>query len=694
MAELLFEIGCEEMPARFVAPAIDQLAELATKELDFQGLSFDDLATFGTPRRLVLAIKGLADGQEDSEQVSLGPPVKAAFDADGQPTKAAMGFAKGQGVAVEDLTTIDTDKGPRVGVRKQIKGRLASEVLTESLPALVAKLSFPKTMRWGAQSFRFARPIHWFVALLDGVVIPFEMAGITSGNTTRGHRFMAPAPIEVSGADDFLEKMDQASVMVKRDERKAAVIAEIESAAAQSGGKLVPDEELIEEVTDLVETPVACLGSFDQEFLEVPRAVIISAMREHQRYFALEDESGKLLANFIAVNNTRTKDLAVVAQGHERVLRARLADARFFLFEDIKTSLLDRLDDLKDVTFHAKLGTSYEKVQLAAGLAGYLAEQLGLDAAQVDLAAKLAKCDLVTLMVGEFPSLQGVVGEQYALREGVDPVVAAAIREHYQPVGSGGELPSGDIGAVVGLADRFDSICAFIGVGLTPTGAADPYALRRAAIAVIRIIIEKDYTLSLSELTKHAVANRKQWIEARGKLQPDEVAAAVSGFFQNRLQSLLVDQNVPTDVAQAVLEAGFDDLVDAKARALALAQVKDSPDFAPLAAGLKRVMNILRKADKVPEGAPSEDLLEPGAERELYDAFGALADEAAQRIAGGDYLGFLQGMSGLKAPIDKFFDDVMVMVEDEALRSNRLALLNHIAALFGRVAQFTHLQLT
>ncbi len=702
MPELLFEIGCEEMPARFVPPAIEQMVSLARAELAGQGLGFAEIKAHGTPRRLALVVTGLDQGQADREEVALGPPVKAAYDAEGQPTKAALGFARGQGVAVEALETIDTDKGPRVGVRKQISGRPAGEVLAELLPRLVTKLPFPKSMRWGSGSFRFARPIHWFVALLDGQVIPFELAGIKSGDQTRGHRFMAPGWIKLSGPADYLERLGQASVMADRDQRRRATAEQVAKAAAASGGRLVPDEPLIDEVTDLVELPVACLGSFDREFLEVPRAVIISAMREHQRYFALEDDQGNLRPNFIAVNNTQPRDLAVVTQGHERVLRARLADARFFLTEDSKTPLIDFLEDLKEVTFHSRLGTSFEKVQLVKDLALFIAERLGhLDQAQVARAAELAKCDLVTEMVGEFPSLQGVVGRDYALRSGEDPAVAEAIAEHYRPTAAGGELPSGDLGAVVGLADRLDSICGFLGVGMAPTGAADPYGLRRAAIAVIRIITEKGYNLSLDELIDRAVAGRQPWIEAAAqkgrKPSPadlEQVARQAHRFFQNRFQGLLTEQGVPTDVAQAVLEAGFDDLVAAKARALALAEVKDSPDFAPLAAGMKRVMNILRKeASQVPADPPRPELLQSGAEAELYQAFQDLAGEAERRIAEGDYLGFLRGMSGLKGPIDKFFDDVMVMVDDDQLRNNRLALLNHIAGLFASVAQFTHLQL-
>jgi len=484
MAELIFEIGCEEIPAGFILPALAGLERLAAEALAAQRLKHGKLFTMGTPRRLTLWAENLADKQEDSEQEVLGPPVKAAFDDQGNPTKAALGFAKSQGVEVGDLREIATEKGPRVGFVRKEQGRVADQILGEILPALVEKIPFAKTMRWGSGKLRFARPIHWFLAILDGAVIPFELAGIKSGSLTYGHRFLAPQAIEIHNAAEYVEKLRQAWVFVDRNERLSLVEMEVETTAQISGGKVVPDKELIEEVADLVEYPVACCGSFDQEFLKVPRPVVIEAMAAHQRYFAMEDNKGNLLPKFIAVNNIKPKDLAVVTRGHERVLRARLADARFFLDEDAKKPLSGRLEDLKQVTYHAKLGTSFEKVERFTSLAGYIADKLGLEEtakAKVIQAARLCKCDLVTEMVGEFPSLQGVVGREYALREGQDAEVATAIAEHYMPMGGEGELPGSVVGSIVGLADRLDTISGLFGIGETPTGAADPYGLRRAA---------------------------------------------------------------------------------------------------------------------------------------------------------------------------------------------------------------------
>jgi glycyl-tRNA synthetase beta chain len=697
MAELVFEIGCEEMPARFVAPAMEQLAALAATHLAKEGLWAQGeggaIAVYGTPRRLALAVNGLKDRQEDRQEQALGPPVKAAYDAEGNPTKAALGFAKSQGVDLGELLKVDTEKGQRLAVRKVVPGRPAMGVLAELLPYFVEALNFPKTMRWGSQSFRFARPIHWFLALLDGQVVPFTLAGITSGNLTRGHRFMAPDEIEINGVDDYLAKLRQAFVLAERGERAAKVRAEVEAAASSAGGRLVSDEELMAENTDLVEWAAACCGSFDREFLEVPRPVIISAMREHQRYFALEDADGNLLNNFIAVNNTQPRDMAVVTAGHEKVLRARLADARFFLEEDRKKPLIAFLEDLKEVTYHAKLGTSFDKVERFTALAGFLADALGLPAGekeQVERAARLAKCDLVTEMVGEFPSLQGVVGREYALRDNEPPAVAEGIAEHYLPGGADSDLPAGVTGTLVGLADRLDTICGMFGIGQTPSGAADPYGLRRAAIAVIRVVTEKNLTLSLESMLNQALAGLAAWVER----PPAEVAAEVTQFFAARFAGILAEQDIPTDVAQAVLAAGLDDLTATAARAQALAAVKDSPDFATLAIGLKRVMNILKKeSDQVPDAAPEEGLMVQDEEKALHRAFKELEAEAEEMFAAGDYAGFLQRVSALKDPIDKFFDEVMVMAEDEKVRRNRLALLNLMATLFGRFARFEHLQL-
>ena len=693
MADLLFEIGCEEIPARFVQPAMADMARLAREEFAAHGLPSGAITTTATPRRLCLMAADVAENQEDRVEVALGPPVSAAFDSTGTPSKAAEGFAKSQGVEVHKLEEIDTEKGVRLGIKRHIKGQPAIKVLAEILPRLTLSIPWPKSMRWGTEKTRFARPLHWFVALLDEHIIEFELAGLKSGNTTFGHRFMAPKAIEIRRPADYVELLGQAQVMVERERRKAQTVREVETAARAAGGRLLPDPELLDEVADLVELPVAGFGQFDKEFLEVPKAVIISAMRSHQRYFALEDLNGNLLPSFVMVNNTRARDPQLVSYGHERVLRARLADAAFFVREDTRKPLMDRLESLKQVTYHAKLGTSYEKVERYTGLAMFVGREMGLKDAelkQLERAARLAKCDLVTGLVGEFPDLQGQVGEEYALRAHESKEVAQAIREHYMPVSAGGDLPVGLLGAIVGIADRLDTICGCFAVGLIPTGAADPYGLRRAAIAVIRLITEKHLPINLDTALEQAFVSLAPW----SKEDESQVKIKVKEFIATRLVGVLADSGVSGDVSEAVIAADMDNLTALKERALALSSMKNSPDFKVLAAGLKRVFNLLRKeAGQLGDAPVKEYLLQEEAEKALYKQFRALQKEAAEKFAAGNYLEFLQQLSALKEPIDGFFNEVMVMTDDEAVRHNRLALLKEIGALFGRLAQFNNLQL-
>jgi glycyl-tRNA synthetase beta chain len=468
---------------------------------------------------------------------------------------------------------------------------------------------------------------------------------------------------------------------------------QVEIAARAAGGRLVPDPELLEEVADLVELPVGGYGRFDEEFLQIPKPVIISAMRSHQRYFALEDGQGNLLPAFVVINNTRARDPELVNRGHERVLRARLADAAFFVREDTRLPLLERLPGLKQVTYHAKLGSSYDKVERFTGLALFLGQNLNLTAdelARLERACRLAKCDLLTGLVGEFPDLQGQVGEEYALRSGEDREVAQAVREHYLPLSAGGSLPSGLPGALVGIADRLDTICGCFSVGLIPTGAADPYGLRRAVIAIIRLVTEKKIALNLGQALDRAIAGLKPW----STQEPELIKNKVMEFISARLLGVLVDDGVAPDVSEAVIGAGIDDLIALRARARALNSMKGSADFAALAAGLKRVFNILRKnSGPLAAGAVQEELLREEAEKALYRQFLVQREKALDHLAAGAYLEFLQGLSALKDPIDNFFNQVMVMAEDEAVRNNRLALLREIASVFSRVAQFNHLQI-
>lgn len=680
--DLFLEIGTEEIPAGFLPKAMADMEALIRKELENARLSHGEVRALATPRRLALLVRELVDRQPDAEVTALGPAKKVAFDADGKPTKAAEGFARGQGVDVAALTTATTEKGEYVAVSKRIVGRPTAEILTEILPRVIGAIPFRKSMRWGNLDVRFARPMHWIVALYDGVVVPFSFGSITSGSASRGHRFMADTSFPVRDFAHYLDECERHFVIPEPEKRKEIIRREVEQAARAAGGRVLPDEDLLEQVTFLVEYPSVVCGSFEREFLQVPREVLITSMREHQRYFSLVDEAGRLLPNFITVNNTLADDPTVVARGNERVLRARLSDARFFFEEDKKVSLEDRVEDLKGVVYQAKLGTSHEKMErfrkLAEGLASRLCPEV---AAKVSRAAYLCKADLVTGMVGEFPELQGIMGREYALLSGEEPDVAVAIHEHYLPTQAGGDLPLGDVGAFVSIADKLDTICGCFGVGLIPSGTADPYALRRSALGIIAIILDRRYELSLADLVDSCLAL------LRDKLTRNEsqVRTDVLEFFRGRYVNLMTGR-YPSDVVEAVAAVSFDNLNEATSRMAALAEFRERPDFDPLAVAFKRVCNIVKEGADIPV---ETGLFREDAERELFRAFDAVASTAREKIGGKDYLAALTEIAGLKGPVDAFFDGVMVMAEDEQVRNNRLALLTGIARLFGGIADFS-----
>jgi glycyl-tRNA synthetase beta chain len=682
--ELFLEIGTEEIPAAFLPKAMSDMDALIRKELEHARVSHGEVRTLATPRRLALLVRDLDERQPDAEVTALGPAKKVAYDADGKPTKAAEGFARGQGVTVADLTTATTEKGEYVAVTKRLVGRPTAEILTEILPRLIGAIPFRKSMRWGGLDVRFARPMHWIVALFDGVVVPFSFGSINSGSASRGHRFMADASFPVRDFVHYLDECERHFVIPDPEKRKEIIRREVEQAARAAGGRVLSDEDLLEQVTFLVEYPSVVRGSFSPEFLQVPKEVLITSMREHQRYFSLVDEDGHLLPNFITVNNTLADDPTVVMRGNERVLRARLSDARFFFDEDKKVSLEDRVEDLKGIVYQAKLGTSHEKMERFRKLSEALASRLCPEVtAKVSRTAYLCKADLVTGMVGEFPELQGVMGREYALLSGEEPEVARAIHEHYLPTQAGGDLPSSDIGAFVSIADKLDTICGCFGVGLIPSGTADPYALRRSALGIIAIILDRGYDLSLAELIDASLGL------LRDKLTRDEtlVRADVLEFFRGRYVNLMAGR-YPSDVVEAVVAVSFDNLNETAARMAALAEFKERPDFEPLAVAFKRVCNIVKEGIDIPVDA---GLFREDAERELFCAFDAVASAARGKIGGKDFLAALTEIAGLKGPVDVFFDGVMVMAEDEQVRNNRLALLTRIARLFGAIADFSRI---
>jgi glycyl-tRNA synthetase beta chain len=682
--DLFLEIGCEEIPAGFIPKAMADMELLMKRELESARLEYGEIVTLGTPRRLVLAVKGLAERQPDAELTAMGPAKSVAYDAQGNPTRAAEGFARGQGVEVSALKLVATEKGEYLAAVKSEIGRETAGLLTEMLPRLMAAIPFKKSMRWSDLEVKFARPIHWIVALFDGAVVPFSFGNIDSGSISRGHRFMANTTFTVRDLAHYLEECERHFVIPDPAKRKEIIRGEIARVAKIAGGNVLPDEGLLEQVSFLVEYPSAVAGTFSPDFLAVPREVLITSMREHQRYFSLVDDAGKLLPGFITINNTLTEDPSVVVKGNERVLRARLSDARFFFEEDKKVSLESRVELLKSVVYQAKLGTSYEKMERFRELAKGLAVKYNPSVAEKAYrAATLCKADLVSAMVGEFPEVQGIMGREYALHGGEDREVANAIAEHYLPTQAGGELPASDIGAFVSLADKMDTICGCFSVGLIPTGSADPYALRRSALGVINIILEKGYRGSLSSFISTAL----ELLAPKLNRPQAEVQRDVLEFFKVRFVNLLADR-YPADAVDAVVALSFDDLVEACAKIAALAEFRKREDFGPLAVAFKRVCNIVK--DGV-DTAVSAQLFEDPAEGALYQAQQAVALKVTAAVGAGDYLAALGEIATLKEGVDLFFEKVMVMAENEQVRANRLALLTGIARLFGQVADFARL---
>jgi len=686
MKELLLEIGTEEIPAGFIPKALSDLKELVQKEFEDNRIDFKGIKTLGTPRRIVLYIESVSEKQRDEEIKKIGPSKAASFDSSGKPTKAAIGFAKGQSVPVESLGVIQTEKGEYVCAIRRETGRPTLEILPHILPKAILSIPFQKSMRWADVSIRFARPIHWILSLFGGEVIPFEMGDVRSGNITYGHRFMHPDPIAVTDFKTYLQKMSEASVIVDPAERKKKIEEGMIREGARVSGKVLKDEELLNEVNFLVEYPLPLCGSFEERFLSLPREVVIHSMKEHQRYFSLVDNRGRLLPHFICISNIVPKDEKVVVKGNERVLKARLSDAAFFFEDDMKITLEKRVELLKKVIFQAKLGTSYEKVMRFKNLASLIVERIDPKLRQaVERAALLCKADLVTGMVGEFPKLQGIVGREYGRLSGEKAEVYEAIYEHYLPGFSGDRLPSSPVGDIVSIADKMDTIVGCFGVGLVPTGTADPFGLRRQALGIIRIILEKEYSLSLVELIEKSGEQLKEKME-----RPfTEVKIEVLDFFRIRYQNFLLDKGYPFDVIEAVLSTSSDQLLDVQRRIDALREAKEWKGFESIVIGFKRAMNILK-------GAPSGKGIDPSlfsepAEKNLYQSFLKAWERIGLHLSKRDYPSALLEMTQMKKPIDDFFDGVMVMVEDEAIRNNRLALLDGIGQLFLRFADFSKL---
>ncbi|MBI3013823.1 MAG: glycine--tRNA ligase subunit beta [Candidatus Tectomicrobia bacterium] len=699
-ADLLLEIGTEEIPSLYLPALVEQIRERTSTLLSQARLACAAIIPMGTPRRITLWVKDLAETQESLRTKVFGPPRQAAMDASGRPTQAAVGFARGQGVPVDALQVESTPKGDYVFVLKEEKGRPSREVLAGLLPQWISSLFFPKTMRWGDGSFRFVRPVHWILALLGPEVIPFEIDGIRSGNQTYGHRFLSRGPVVVSSPDQYLRVLRDSQVIVDPEERRKLVARQVLDAASREGGTPLEDEGLLNTVTFLVEIPTAIAGHFKPQYLSLPKEVLITAMVKHQRYFPVENPAGELLPCFVAVANTATTDpqaQQTIRAGNERVLQARLADASFFFQEDTRKPLEGYLPGLARVVFQEKLGTLQEKVSRIASLVSRWAVSFAEDVKKVAVrAAQLCKADLLSQMVYEFPELQGVMGREYARKSGEREEVALAIFEHYLPRFPGDQIPKSAPGCLVGLADRLDTLVGYFGVGLVPSGSEDPFALRRQAQGIIAILQGGNLRLDLGPLLKDALDLLKGKITAPG----DQVREDVVSFLRQRLFGNYMAQGHPSDVVNAVLAAGWSDLVPLTGKIDALSRFKTHPEFEALFLTSKRLLNITRSAPP-PAGQDlgqsllvREDLFVQPEERELFDLAMKLGNEIQQEMGVGDFAAVLDLLRQLRGPVDRFFTAVMVMVEDQQMKQNRLALLRQVAGLFAAIADFSQLVLS
>jgi glycyl-tRNA synthetase beta chain len=699
--ELLLEVGCEEIPAGMVPGAVKELQVILNKYLEAEKLlEGDAVVTFGAPRRLSAWCPRIRLRQEDVRREITGPPKSIAFDSEGRPTRAAESFAAKQGVTVSALSLVSTPRGEYVAAEQVIPGRKAADRLAEILPLAIREISWPKAMYWtGASGLRFIRPIRWILALLDGQRLDVEVADVRSGTNTRGHRFLGKASIPVQGYKDYVAKLEKNYVLLRPEERRKKVERELAELTKSKGLRLNEDPGLLEMVTYLNEYPTAILGSFEPAYLDLPEEILITVMRGHQKYFAVRRRDGHLAPNFLAIINLDRDRKGLVRAGHERVLRARFADARFFWQADQKCRLADYLPKLAQVTFQAKLGSYAEKVDRVQALARWLAEQWfarGIREASVpdaSRAAELAKCDLVTDMVREFTELQGIVGGLYAKAQGEPEEVYWAVYDHYRPLGLDDPTPRNLTGAIVSIADKLDTLAGCFAVGLVPTGSSDPFGLRRAALGIVKIILERKLPLSLSEAIA-AAARGLGHHHPKIRVTP-EVEKSVFEFLLDRARYVLLERKgFAYDEVNAVFSAGADDLSDALARTTALRAIRKTRNFEPLAVSFKRIRKILEKAGpkqgwELPAVKP--ELFQEAAERELHAAAHRVAREAEQHKRAGRYREALEGIAGLRKEVDEFFDRVMVMAEQEEVRKNRLTLLSGLLKEFSTIADFSEI---
>lgn len=682
----LVEIGTEELPPKALKTLATSFADNVEAELNQAGLSFDKIEWFAAPRRLAVKVLNLATQQPSKEIEKRGPAVSAAFDAEGKPTKAAEGWARGCGITVEQAERIATDKGEWLVHRAKIEGQPTKNLLNDIVTNALAKLPIPKPMRWADKTVQFIRPVHTVTMLLGNELIEGEILGVASARTIRGHRFLGEKEFEIQHADQYPQLLrEKGSVVADFNERKAEILAKSQAKATALGGVADIEESLLEEVTSLVEYPNVLAAKFEERFLAVPAEALVYTMKGDQKYFPIYDKDGKLLPHFIFVSNINPEDPTAIIEGNEKVVRPRLTDAEFFFKTDLKQKLVDRLPRLETVLFQQQLGTLKDKTDRIEQLAGEIAKQIGADEAKAKRAGLLSKCDLMTNMVFEFTDTQGVMGMHYARHDGEDEEVAVALNEQYMPRFAGDELPKSLVASAVALADKFDTLTGIFGIGQAPKGSADPFALRRAALGALRIIVEKNLPLDLEDLVKKSTALFGD------KLTNKNVVADVVDFMLGRFRAWYQDEGIAVDVIQAVLARRPTRPADFDARVRAVSHFRTLDSAEALAAANKRVSNILAKADTAIGEINLTACVEP-AEKALAEAVLALRTEVQPLIAQGDYTAVLDKLANLRTPVDNFFDNVMVNSEDPALRQNRLAILNTLQGLFLQVADISVLQ--
>ena len=685
--DCLIELGTEELPPKALRNLSQAFLDLVNEGLAEYDLRAQSSIGYATPRRLAILLKEVLLQQAEQQVEKRGPAVKAAFDSDGQPTRAALGFAASCGVDISALEQRETDKGAWLYFSKTEAGQALTDVLPQVVSKALTRLPIPKRMRWGDSSLEFVRPVKWLVMMLNDTLIEAEIFGLSAGRQTRGHRFHAARWIDIDHADNY-EKilLEQGMVMADIEHRKQSIHHMVEQAALRLGGEAHIEDELLDEVTALVEYPVPVVGEFDVEFLEVPQEALVMTMQDNQKYFAVFQPDGSLMPNFITISNVDSRRLEVVARGNERVIRPRFSDAQFFFEQDKKRGMQSMADGLASVVFQTKLGTIGDKVNRLAGLAAKIADISGADQAQVQRAAQLCKADLMSDMVGEFPKLQGVMGRYYAVAENEDAIVADAIEQHYWPRYAGDQLPAHPVGQCLALADRLDTLLGIFAIGQKPTGVKDPFALRRASLAVLRLLIETGMAIDLRDLCQLAA---DQYGSA---LKTDEAVTEVHDYILDRLRGYYQDQDINFDVVDAVTSAGTGVMADIDQRIHAVSSFLQQDAAIALAAANKRIANILKKQAGETTTAVNPALFELDQERLLFEQLDQMSADVAKQFSDKDYLSGLNRLAELRPVVDQFFDHVMVMADDAAVRDNRVALLSSLVAQFRQVADFSRLQ--